>query len=470
MNTITLYKNGHPYPYYGNITSYKTVQATPRNQDIQSGYIDMTLTADDIFQFNYLSFKRSGITVYGWVENAEDLSGNTRWRIHYKTDAFRTYRQYLNLGTQYVERASDTETKLRDPLLSSTQEHKDTNISRYYIGGEEHFYRWDVLQERVEHTETYSPNGAQPSPYKLLFAKYDIRNWTTSNPITSLLRTLAGSSESSRFATMYSIPYVDTSNMTLRTGEGPTAGWYFMPYDSTPDARGPFTTKTPIDFPDNLTKTGHSVVLVFPEAGVMNIPDEFLHRDDLAIRQDIDPFSGACNYMLAINNGLTPTYLSVRGSSMTSIPILSNPYETYLSQNQNALTVGLLGDVAAMAGGVATGNPVMAGAGLGSFLKKQIDLQDQKSATPSNPPAFLGSALMHHFNQQFFRIITKAPYDNEAEVRARYGYPIQKIMPLTIPQTGFIQTSGRSVSSNGIVPLWAIKEINQLFDAGILFR
>ena len=167
---------------------------------------------------------------------------------------------------------------------------------------------------------------------------------------------------------------------------------------------------------------------------------------------------------------MTPTHLSVRGSTLSTIPILSNPYDTYLSQNQNTLAVGLLGDVANLTVGAFSGNVPVAGAGAMGLVNKYSSLADAQAIIPSNPPAFLGSALVSTFNQRFWAQIISKPYDNEPEVRARYGYPHHRIGNLTIPSSGFIQTNNCSVSSNGSVPMWAINEINQLFNAGILFK
>ena len=54
MNEVRLYKNPYPYPQYGGISLYKTIQATPRNQNLKSGYIDVQLTMDEIMNFNYI--------------------------------------------------------------------------------------------------------------------------------------------------------------------------------------------------------------------------------------------------------------------------------------------------------------------------------------------------------------------------------------------------------------------------------
>lgn len=168
---------------------------------------------------------------------------------------------------------------------------------------------------------------------------------------------------------------------------------------------------------------------------------------------------------------------SVRGASVASIPIVSDPLDTYLSQNQNALTTSLIGDVASIVGGVATAvgtGGVGAGVGAGiassgvknivSRFANQADMANQYS----NPPAFLGTAMATNFNGRFWTLVTKMTPDNAALVHANYGYAYGKIDTLNFPASGFIQTEGCSVTStDGSVPRWALEEINGNFNAGI---
>lgn len=475
MNTITLYKNPHPYPYYGGITLYKTVVATPRHQNIRSGYIDMSLTTDEVFSFNYLSFKRAGKTVFAWVEGVDEIGGNRRWRVNYSTDSFRTYRNDLDLGTQYVER-SPVQTLLEDPLLSSTKEHLDYMTIPYTLSNPTK--RYAVVQTRARGSaagELRSNTPGQPSVNNFYFCEYPVNNWVSSQPLKKLIEYLPTVGETD-VITIYSIPYVDLSQLTqtslIVTPKGESGkeipGWHFMsqhgPYHSA------FINTVEIGFPPEITKTPHNVKLVFPEAGIMSVPDEFLYKENLVLKQSVDLYSGASNYMICLDGGITPTQCTVRGGSLSSIPVLSNPYDTYLSQNQNTLAVSLLTDVATVGIGAYTGEPTSMVMGARGLLNTYTSQQDKKIQTPSNPPAFLGSALVSQYNQQFYCVITNVAFDNETEVRARYGYPQHRLQKLVLPSKGFIQTQNCSVSSNGSVPLWAINEINQLLNGGILFK
>ena len=155
----------------------------------------------------------------------------------------------------------------------------------------------------------------------------------------------------------------------------------------------------------------------------------------------------------------------------------SDPLDTYLSQNQNALTTSLIGDVASIAGGVATavgsgGLGAGLGAGMASSgvanivgrMANQADIANQYS----NPPAFLGTAMATNFNGKFWVLVTRKAIDNAELVHTNYGYPYNKIGVLVFPNAGYIQTEGCAVNStDGSVPNWAISEINNNFNSGI---
>lgn len=473
MLQVTLYKNPDPYPYYSdNLTTYKTVSATPLHNNLRSGYVDLTLSFSDMFSFNYISFLAGGRTIYAWVDNIEHLSGDNLRRVHYTTDALRTYRSSLVLGTQYIAR-SPVETLQEDPLLSNA-----SHINSYEtidISFSLPSVRYCVVQARPADGQSGSNTAGQPSPYEFYFAQYNVNNWNASGPVSELMGELSSGARTENIVALYSIPHVNLSKLQAaqlhvirNIGSRSIEGWYKLPPTGDPVDLTRLVTN--IFIPEGITKTSHNISVVIPEAGIMRIPDEMIEMTGLSLRLDTDIFSGASNYMLCSDFGETPTHISVRGGSLSSIPILSDPYDTYISQNQNTLAVGLLGDVASLAAGIGTMNPVAIGAGAMSLVNKATSMGDLKNSIPSNPPAFLGSALIGKFNKKAWLSIMRTPYDNEVEVRERYGYPYNRISALSIPASGFIQTQNCNVSSNGSVPLWAINEVNQLFNGGIHFR
>ena len=175
--------------------------------------------------------------------------------------------------------------------------------------------------------------------------------------------------------------------------------------------------------------------------------------------------------------GDIPYGASIRSAGLGNIPILSDAQDTYISQNQNALTVGLLADAGAIAGGLglAVGSGGV-GAGLGggaviggitSIASKVSGVLDA-GAHATNPTTFLGSALMNCYNGMFWIVTSKRYVDNADNVHSRFGYPYNSIRELYFPSSGFISTEGCCVSSDGTVPAWAIDEINSMFDKGVL--
>lgn len=475
MNSVTLYKNPYPYPYFGGITSYKNIQATPRNQNLRSGFIDMQLSFDEVLSFNYLSFTRNSRTLYAWVTDVEEKSGNKLYRVHYNIDPYRTYKNDLVYGNQYVER-SPSPTLLYDPLLSSTKETNDITRVEYSLGNPNK--RYAVVQRRPDPDESLLSTPIQPAPYKFYICEYDVNNWMNTAPIRNLVDALTSSGETKNIVTMYSVPFINlsglsTTDLVVRYNDDSTkaiGGWKLV---SNPE--NILSTFTTISIPKTLNKTKHSVMVVIPDSGIINVPSEFFGATGLGIRQDVDLYSGACNYILCVGDS-NPYHLSVRGSSMSSIPILSDPYDTYISQNQNSLTSSIMGDVANLAVGglnVMSGNiggGASIGQGLSSLITKSASLKDAQSMSMSNPPAFLGTALATKFHQKFWVITISTHYDNESYVRENFGYPCERVQPLVPPSKGYIKTQNCNLSSNGCVPLWAIQDINQLFDNGILFK
>lgn len=476
MDTVRLYKNPDPYPYFSNnLTLYKTINnVKPINKNVRSGYIDCQLTFDDILSFNYLAFTREGRTVYAWVTDVELISGNKLYRIHYNIDAFRTYKNDIVLGVQHVVR-SPTPTQLYDPFLSSTQHYNNYSVQVYTLGNP--LYRYLIVQKRVDPDEVQSGHPGQPSPYKLYAIRYNVNNWRATQPLVEFMDYISGQyAKTSNIVTIYSVPYINyeafnTVQLTVRVGDDGSKmidGWKLI--SGSPINPENFTIKSPaLSIPSDITKSRHNISVLIPDAGIINIPDEIALKGDIYLKAFVDIFSGATNYMIVDSND-NPTHLSVRSGGLPNIPILSDPYETYISQNQNTLAVSLLQDVANLGIGVMSGNPMSLFTGATSLINRFASLSDAQNTIPSNPPAFLGSALLPHFNNQFFLIINRQPYDNETQVRNRFGYPCNRIQQLTIPSSGYIQTTNCNVSSNGNVPLWAIQEINQLFDNGILFK
>ncbi len=472
MNTIQLYKNPKYYPQYTHtITKYGgELTATPRNMDLKNGYVDLQLTFADVMKCNYLSYERDGLKVYAWITNVEERGGNRLFRFFYEVDPLRTYYSKLDLDNQFITRSPEP-TEIFDPFLGSTQAYSDITRTEYSLG--DPTKRVLVLQIKRGPSDAVSNVPVNPSPHNFLVKEYNVDTWPSDSTIYDLMIAMA-SEKPTNIITMYSVPYFDTSDLGTATFtvNGETVTGLKIIGTTTP-TKNLITTKTNITIPSGLTKVAHSVMVVIPEAGVMNIPDELLYVDGLALRQDVDIFSGACNYML-VDGDDNPYHLSSRGSSISSIPVVGDPLETYLSQNQNTLAVSMLGDVASVVAGgamMATGGGGLAGAGLLtkgiSGLAGTYGNALDTGRVQTNPPAYLGTALAPNFNQKFWLIVVQAKVTNESLVNAELGYPCNIFKPLALPAAGYIQTQGCALKTDGTVPLWALQEMNRLFDNGI---
>ena len=477
MATLQFYQNPWHQNYYGDITPYgNPMNCVPVGTGLKSGKIKVKGNMVDFMSCNYLALERSGKTIYAWIEDVYYHTADS-FELTYKVDAWRTYKDHVLLGVQFIER-SNMVTYKRDDLLGATQEHLEVIENVHTIGNPNK--RVLVVQAKVYSGEVFSNTPVQPTPHRFYFMEYDIHNWPQNDALNLFITAITGGAQPENIVTMYSIPYVDTShlptgNLAIHPGSMRIPGFKILTEGFSMQGRLYNETKINLGVDiDELLRVDHSVQVVVPDAGIISIPDYMLKDGDLYLRQDVDMFSGASNYMVVSDSKYFTQ--SVRGSSISSIPIISDPMETYISQNQNALATALIGDVASIVKGAVTAYSTgglgaavgasMASSGLSNIINRYASIKDMESKV-SNPPAYLGTALASSFNQMFWTVVTKQPVDNAEIVWSMYGYPLNKLAPLIFPEQGYVKTQGCSVASDGTVPQWAIDEINNMFNNGI---
>lgn len=482
MNTIQFYQNKYDYPKFSNtITSVGTSLAfTPNGMGLKSGTIAVAGDMNKFMNCNYIKMTRGGQVLYAWIDDVVFHTANS-FTVGYSVDPYRTFKSKLTFGSQYVRRSSVTTNKL-DPLLGSVSQAYDMETTQYLWGN--YHSRVMVIQVNPEPAYIVNNTPVQPTPYHFYFIGYNPDNWQATAPLTDFFAKLRASGAISNIITMYNLPYMDISSLpevVLPLFEGEELKHSiegFKMLSGTNDVKDLLTRSKVIDTPmaySQLTRKGHTTQIMIPDAGLMNVPDEVWARENVKVRQDVDIFSGASNYMLTCGASDELTGISVRGSSTSSIPIISNPYDTYMSQNQNALATSLMGDVASLAIGAGTfafaPNMVSGAAavkGVTGLVSSYSGLQDKQNMSPSNPPSFLGTAMANHYSSVFFLIIKTARVTNQDIVNARYGYPVEIIQDVTVPTSGYLELQNSNVSGNGTVPRWALEEINTIFNNGLL--
>jgi hypothetical protein len=503
MARLQFFKNKYRYPKYSaTLAAYgSAMDCTPVGINLHGGVLRVAGTFTDFMSCNYMSLTRGGNTLYAWVDDVKFRTEDS-FDVTYTVDAWRTYKDKIVLGNQFIKRHY-LATSLRDNLLGSVQPYPDVQTFNFSIGSL--LNRVCVVQVRAGAGETMSNTPVQPTPYQFYLVDYPVNSWQTCQALTDLMGILPNTGETKNIVTIYSIPWLDLTGLPsapliVLGADGSTLGTVngFKCVDANTDMSGLLYHETTIvlNNVNDLLRVGHTVQLVVPEAGILNIPDELLVNPNLKLRQDIDLFSGACNYMLTTGDNTYYTQ-SVRGSSVSSIPILSNPEDTYISQNQNGLTTSLIGDVANIGLGVLMmSNPETAairGAGMamghggadwgmkmwgasvvaqgGSGILENMAQRADGGQNYANPPAFLGTALATNFNGMFWVVVTSQHVTNADNVHNQFGYPYNLVDNLTFPTAGYIETQQCNVeSSDGSVPRWALEEINTLFDNGILVK
>jgi hypothetical protein len=353
MAILQFFKNKYRYPKYSeSLVSYGSpMDCTPVGVNLRSGSLRVKGEFTDFMSCNYLSLQRDGKTIYAWIDDVRFRTEDS-FEVSYTVDAWRTYKSKIDLGTQFIKR-SPVQTYLKDHLLGSTQPYVDIDSVMYqnlYSA-----YRVMVVQVRGDSGSLASNAPVQPTPYQFYLIRFDVNDWQSCTPLVNLMSFLSNNAETQNLVTAYSIPFMSIDllpqqDLVIKTSGGNQTITGFKCLDAGTDASGLLYIETPItigaELANELYKTEHSVQIVIPEAGIISIPDELLNNESLKLRQDIDLFSGASNYMLVtgdIINGVEKYYShSVRGSSISSIPNISDPMDTYLSQNQNGLATSLI--------------------------------------------------------------------------------------------------------------------------------
>ena len=486
MYIITFYNNPYTYPDYGAITQVGTsFEVTGVDIDDSSGSLRTDkLTFPQRFSVNYIKIEREGVTLYAYITAIERLTGAHGVLISFKVDAFRTFRNTVNFGTQFVVRQPESSWDY-DPLLrGATGEFADISTTRYNFDNP--IYRILVVQiMRPDNDTVAAPTPIQPSPYVFYFKQYNINNPETDADINALMNVIRDSSRPTNLASIYSIPVFSSGGMSATLsgipliigGSVTTVGSNFFRLSggSWPAAVRKFTD--PFTFTDkSILRTNHQVSVLIPDAGIINVPDELLFKENLRVRQDIDIYTGASNYML-VYDGVDITPSSVRGGGLAAIPIAYDAQQQLLAANRYNIGTSVLGDVASIGLGIAglAGAPATGGisgmVGGGMIAKGVVGLVSTfgsiQTATEQqvNPPAFLGSALIPNFNQCAFLVVAKGKQTNAAIVNQRFGYPCNQVKTVTIPSSGYLQTQDCNVTGN--VPTWARVEINTLLDQGL---
>lgn len=486
MASLRLYKNPYSYPDYGSISAVgSSMPCTPVGTGLKTGTIKVKGSMADFMNCNYLALTRSGETIYAWIEDVTFSTANS-FTVDYRVDAWRTYRSKISLGQQFIERSPRVTNKV-DDLLGADSDIKDITSTEIVNSADRRFLVVQIRDYPESGAGVISDTPVQPTPYRILVKEYNPEQWNSDASLKSFLRTVAQNPQTN-IVTMYSVPYVsrallgDNTSFRITTPDGDehlATSTQWKDFDPVAGVNHELVTQRIFianrhyDV-DELERKNGQISLVIPGAGVMNIPLELLKKPPIYLRRDVDILSGGSNFMLEADGELYD--LSVRGSGVSSIPVLSDAMETYISQNQNALTTAMIGDVATIAtgatvalatGGIGAGLGASGiGAGINNIISRHNAIKDSGSRQTS-PTAMLGTALEGAFHGKFWLVTTTNRVDNEALVHSNYGYPLNKVDNLTFPNSGYIKTQGCNVSSDGTVPRWAIEEINQMFNNGV---
>lgn len=485
---VTLLSNRYRYPDYeasvDTLASKSFTNCVELGVGGKTGTLRIGASSSDVSQFNYLSFDLGGKLYYAWITEWKKFN-STQYEVSYQIDAFRTYQNDITYGNQWIKRDM-TESFYRDNMLQSTNPHMSQNTTILNYPDPDTRYlaiQWSKNPYKVAHP-------IQPSPFGLYFMPYNVH--TGSSDVTELMTWLASVPGRPRnLGGIYSVPYVDTSllvgNSLLNAdfiapdnavGEiaqsFPTL--YHMPETLTAQAmRGAFRRSLviPNGFADDIFRMEHSVTLMIPDGGIIEIPDSMLGGGkNLTLTQSSDPYSGITSYTLDLDG--KPTNQVVRGTALSAIPSISDEAAAYYSINSAAITAEAMNNAGSLlattstalgvAGPIGAVSAAIGGFGAFKDAAEQHRINAEKAKT--TPPTMSGSALILNHSNRVWMVENRAYPKNPMQLYARFGYPQDYVKPCHIGQR-YVQTKECCVHTDGTVPSWAIDEINRIMDNGL---
>lgn len=340
MATVN-FLNIKPYPYYRDIEGNfsEGIAIVNINKTSRGGSFTVRLVdKQDLYDSNYVVLTEDyGKTVYAWIEEWT-RERNGMFTVNYKIDAFRTFKNNINFGLQYVTRLDGLGLDnvkpigtIKDPMIktyglpyesihqaNASPDGNDGNNTRYaviqvrgrsYVGGVD-----------VSAPVNPSNNPLNPSQYRLYVTEYKLNNPNgTSFALNNLLTALRNMAETSNIVTMYSVPFINgygqlaDEELVLRVGDKPeetitgfkVIGEYdeIMPlqtFKTTIDLRGVIREEFLASYSDGSVQNpypdpgiseglnessgidflnGDTAQLITPEGQVLNIPPSVLRGD-----------------------------------------------------------------------------------------------------------------------------------------------------------------------------------------------
>lgn len=164
-----------------------------------------------------------------------------------------------------------------------------------------------------------------------------------------------------------------------------------------------------------------------------------------------------------------------KGITISGYPLCSwnnDSYKAWLAANTPGMIGGIAGGALAIAGGISTGNALMAAGGIAAIFS-QLERQRQASLQPPQAQGTINAGPANCCNEthDFYLFAKSIKYDRAAiidEFFTMFGYKVQRVkIPETNSRPVFNYVKTVDCSMTGAVPQDDLTELKALFDRGI---
>lgn len=448
------------------------------------GYVRYPDHVDNLQGVNYLAFQNAGRWFYAFITRLQYVSDNTTW-IYFDFDIVQNWMTEYSLGECFVVREHVTD----DTVGANTvPEGLEIGDYIYYAEGSIGYQRANLgnLGIMIAVTEYWDGSAWQPAPgneYNGVFSGVKLYHTTSATAAYAFLQQYQGidpggglAPKAGAVVAVWMIPQAMLSSFgstVTAVSAASTCESVAVTAPARPSVIDGYTPKN-----NKLLTYPYVCLSVDNNAGGIGVfkYEEFQATPAFSVYGGIMPNPSYKCFPTNLKNSNGAGNGLEYGLTLSGFPVCAwsnDAFSNWLAGNAGSLGLAAAGSAAALAGGIATGNAVMAGGGVAGIISQLVQVY-QHSVMPDQMQGSLNSPsanVAKGWNDFYFHIRTiKAEYAKIIdEFFSAYGYKVNRIkIPNQYSATrncNFVQCKDPVIL--GACPLDVKRQLENIYEQGV---
>jgi hypothetical protein len=462
-DTLDFFANvSEQYNYFNGKTAYTFNNLTPVKMQ---NTIRIPKNADQLYHCNYVMFQNANFNdkwFYAFISEIEYI-GTNMCNVKFELDVWQTWRFDITLKPSFVEREHSSSDTVGGNLVNES-----VDLGQYREELAEKTTFFDSYSAVI--ATAYNPNGKSGGYIGGLFTGLNyisglVDNATEVQALVDYLDTTVQANKQDAITSIFLMPthFFTTSDTPVMTR-----------FDATKQIStiGSYTPKNkklltyPYNFLYVYTTDGNSAIYRYeyflnPSSCGFNVECAMSCNPEIVL----EPI-GYNNQQFNVDESLTMTGFPQCAYSIDS-------FKAWIAQNASGTALTGLTSAIGAVSGIASGNPVMAGAGLVG-MSSLVNSVVMASAKPPQARGTQGNSTFTGTREKNFYFVNKHISEEYAKILddyfSMYGYATNRVKVPNIssrPSWNFVKTQNCKIV--GSVPFNDIVKIRKMFDDGVTF-